>query len=78
MSNTHKPKLLGVAASLRNARWGIGNKEVEVHKISYKPVGYILSTNKDVEDERLKKRNKLVDSRQEYLVKESHDRLITI
>ena len=41
----------------------------------YNPVGYLLSANKDLEDNQLNLRKKMVNSRIVFLKKEAKDRL---
>jgi len=48
----------------------------ESDHLKYKPVGYVLSTVKDLEDEKLKKRNEMMLSRQENVSKMKADKLI--
>jgi len=41
----------------------------------YKPVGYVLSANKDIEDERMLRRQKMIEARLSRLVVEAEERL---
>jgi multimeric flavodoxin WrbA len=43
--------------------------------LRYHPVGYVLSANKDLEDERLKRRSEMVDEREARLTQEASIRL---
>ena len=46
-----------------------------MHAVKYNPVGYVLSANKDLEDQRMHKREKMVEARERRLANEAIDRL---
>ena len=45
------------------------------HASKYNPVGYVLSANKDLEDERLERRRRMVEARERHLGREAIARL---
>jgi multimeric flavodoxin WrbA len=51
-------------------------KAYEKESSRYRPVGYVLSANKEEEDVRLNSRKKMVKSRYEHMLNEAKDRLI--
>ena len=50
--------------------------DYESESTSYHPIGYILSTDKDKEDEKLQLRNIVVSQREERFIKQSSNRII--
>ena len=46
-----------------------------MHAVKYKPVGYVLSADKELEDERLQSRKKMVQAREQRLAREAIDGL---
>lgn len=64
--------LVDSARKLTAARLAEANME---ESVKYHPVGYVLSANKDVEDERLKKREEIVKYRADHIILEAKTRL---
>lgn len=46
-----------------------------MHAVKYNPVGYVLSANKDLEDERMQTREKMVEARERRLASDAIERL---
>lgn len=49
---------------------------VRSHDLRYKPVGYILSTHKDAEDEKMQQRRAMIEERTFYLQQQAQARLL--
>lgn len=65
-------KLIEQTGRLTAARLADANKE---ESVKYHPVGYVLSANKDVEDDRLRKREEMVKQRTAHIISEATKRL---
>jgi multimeric flavodoxin WrbA len=67
----------GLLAAVRHAERLTAGNLAQVDKPSYRyhPVGYVLSANKDAEDEKLKRRHAMVRDRAEKMVRQAGQRL---
>ncbi len=64
-------------ATLAQARrLAAGRLSVELAQTRYRPVGYVLSSNKDLEDERLGAREEMIEQRREHLRAAAIERLV--
>lgn len=67
-------RALGFASTLGAGRLAIGKDTAAIRR--YNQIGYVLSADKDVEDERMQRRRDAGEARQNRLLREAENRLI--